>query len=119
MPYYCKKCGAVVTGKYCSCCGTRATSDFADFRKAQRRMDRDISRSARGDSRFSGIDSNFASRIASLALEIAFDRIMPPSSMHVDRFDLYSDYCWKKLPECRELAELLYEQAVELLLVRR
>lgn len=119
MPYYCKKCGSVVIGKYCSCCGTRATSDLVDFRKTERRMGRDMTRNAESDPRFSGMDSLYASRIASLALDIAFNRIIPKEALNVDNFGSYSDYCWKKLPECRELADLLYEQAVELLLVRR
>lgn len=32
MPCYCKKCGAVVVGKFCSCCGTRVRSDLRDFK---------------------------------------------------------------------------------------
>lgn len=32
MPYYCKNCGAVVTGKFCSCCGAMVRSDLRDFR---------------------------------------------------------------------------------------
>lgn len=29
---FCKNCGAAVTGKYCSCCGTRVRSDYAEFK---------------------------------------------------------------------------------------
>lgn len=116
MPYYCKKCGAVVTGKFCSCCGTRATDDFTDFRKAQRRMEKDFCQKA--SAAHDGKDRSHASRIANLALDIAFDRLLPYHALTVDAFDQYSDYCWKKLPECRELAELLYERAVGVLLLK-
>lgn len=119
MTYFCKKCGAVVIGKFCSCCGTRATDDFTDFRKAQRRMEKGIRNEAYADKRFAGKDSILASQVASLALDIAFYRILPPDAMNTGRFDQYSDYCWKKLPECLELANLLYEQAVEVLLLRK
>lgn len=119
MPYYCKKCGAVVTGKFCSCCGTRATDDFTDFRKAQHRMVREFKSAAYTDKRFVGRDSFFALHIAVLVFDIAFDRLLPVHALHVERFAQYSEYCWKKLPECRELAELLYEQAVDLLLIKK
>lgn len=118
MPYYCRKCGAAVNGKYCSVCGTRATSDFDEFRKIQRRMDRDICKKASTEHRHLGKDCIFAVRIASLALDISFDRILPSHALTVDTFDRYSDYCWNKLPECQELAELLYERAVGVLLMK-
>lgn len=119
MPYYCKKCGAVVTGKFCSCCGTRATNDFTDFRKSQNLMVRKFKAEACADKRFVGKDSIFASRIAVLAFDIAFDRLLPSRALNVGCFDPYSEYCWRKLPECRELAELLYEQAADLLLIKK
>ncbi len=45
MSYYCKKCGASVTGKYCSCCGTKVTSSFEEFRKEERRRRRNFTNS--------------------------------------------------------------------------
>lgn len=42
MEYHCKKCGAIVTGKYCSCCGKRVTSDLRDFRRAEARAKREF-----------------------------------------------------------------------------
>lgn len=119
MPYFCKKCGAAVTGKYCSCCGTRVTDDFTDFRKAQRRMEREARDAAFADKHLVGKDQCFASRLATLTLDIAFDRLLPNHALNVDRFYQYSDYCWKKLPECRELSELLYERAVDALLLNK
>ena len=40
---YCKKCGARITGKYCSECGTRHCSELEEFRKYSRRIKRKIS----------------------------------------------------------------------------
>lgn len=34
---FCKECGAVIVGKYCSCCGTRVRSTLQEFRLAERR----------------------------------------------------------------------------------
>lgn len=119
MPYFCKKCGAAVSGKYCSCCGTRVTDDFTDFRKAQRRMNREARDAAQADKRFVAKDRYFASSLAMLTLDIAFDRLLPGHALHVDYFDRHSEYCWKKLPECRELGELLYERAVDALILNK
>lgn len=37
---FCSKCGAVVTGKYCSCCGQRARSEIEEFDVIERRLRR-------------------------------------------------------------------------------
>ena len=39
---YCKKCGAVVTGKFCSNCGTRVRSLLEEYRAAERKARRDF-----------------------------------------------------------------------------
>lgn len=39
---YCKKCGAVVTGKFCSNCGTRAKTLLEEYRAAERKARRDF-----------------------------------------------------------------------------
>ena len=33
---YCNKCGAVVVGKFCSCCGVRVRSQLEEYRLAER-----------------------------------------------------------------------------------
>ena len=114
MTYFCKRCGAVVSGKYCSCCGTRATSDFQEFRKAQRTMVKWIRQKGYTDSRFVGSGSLYAQRLAELCMDIAFEQLLP-NQLDVDSFPLVTEKCWKKLPECRELGELLYERAVRAL----
>lgn len=119
MPYYCKKCGSVVTGKFCSCCGTRATDDFTDFKKAQRRMEREIKNAAWHDCRIAYGNGTLAMQCASLAFNVAFNRLIPGHALRADRFDQYSEYLWKKLPECQELAELLYERAIDLLQLKK
>ena len=37
---FCSKCGAVVAGKYCSCCGQRVRSEIEEFRLTEQRMRR-------------------------------------------------------------------------------
>lgn len=34
---YCKNCGAVVYGRFCSCCGKRVLTELKEFRKAERK----------------------------------------------------------------------------------
>ena len=34
---YCRKCGAVITGKYCANCGYKVQNDLAEFRRAERK----------------------------------------------------------------------------------
>lgn len=33
---YCSNCGAVVVGKFCSCCGKRMMNDLEEFRRVER-----------------------------------------------------------------------------------
>ena len=40
MSYYCKKCGAVVVGKFCSCCGQEVKTAFEEFISAKNRQRR-------------------------------------------------------------------------------
>ena len=37
---FCSKCGAVVAGKYCSCCGQRLRSELENYRLAEQRARR-------------------------------------------------------------------------------
>ena len=39
---YCSKCGAVVAGKYCSCCGKRILSDVQQLNATARKMSKDF-----------------------------------------------------------------------------
>jgi len=39
---FCKNCGAVITGKYCSCCGSRVRSAGQDFFLAVRKRKREF-----------------------------------------------------------------------------
>lgn len=39
---YCKKCGAAVVGKFCSCCGFRVRSQLEEFRLEERRRAREF-----------------------------------------------------------------------------
>lgn len=110
--YYCKKCGAVVTGKYCSCCGKRATTDLEDFRNAQRRIWRAFDRRVQErDSR----KYNLAVVIqaATLAHCLAEDRVLPKAHMTLDSFHLVSDACWKALDSIPMCAETYYERIME------
>jgi len=119
MPYYCKKCGAIVVGRYCSSCGTKATSDFADFRREQRRIGKAFCEAAYNNHRISSADRNFASRLATLAADIAFDRIMPVRCMNVDCFDAVSSHCWSLLDDWKDLSDILFERAAAVLLKER
>ena len=38
----CRKCGAAVNGKFCSCCGQRVRSALEEYRLAEKRMERDF-----------------------------------------------------------------------------
>lgn len=39
---FCRKCGAAVNGKFCSCCGQRVRSDLEEFRKIERKMKKEF-----------------------------------------------------------------------------
>lgn len=41
---YCNKCGALVVGKYCSCCGTKIRSQLEELRLAERRTRKEFVR---------------------------------------------------------------------------
>lgn len=43
---FCKNCGAVVVGKFCSCCGKRVYSDLQEFRQVERRAKKEFLRNA-------------------------------------------------------------------------
>lgn len=47
MSYFCKNCGAVVTGKYCSCCGTKATRDYEDYCRERNDLSRKLRKMAK------------------------------------------------------------------------
>lgn len=105
MEYHCKKCGAIVTGKYCSCCGKCVTSDLRDFRLAEARA-----RKAFVNGKYRNEKSDLsAMHIASLAFEIAFEKLVPQRYLEENFFYLAADKCWRKLAECDELADILYD----------
>lgn len=39
---FCKKCGAAVNGKFCSCCGQRVRSALEEYHLAEKRMEREF-----------------------------------------------------------------------------
>lgn len=39
---YCRQCGAVVVGKFCSCCGKRIRSEAEEFQLAKNRAEREF-----------------------------------------------------------------------------
>ena len=39
---YCKKCGAAVIGKFCSCCGTRVRTDAEEIRRMERQAKKEF-----------------------------------------------------------------------------
>ena len=47
---YCNYCGAVVVGKYCSCCGKRLLSRMEHFRRTERKRCKDFADKAYRDS---------------------------------------------------------------------
>lgn len=107
MPYYCKKCGAVVSGKFCSCCGTRATSDLTDFRRDQRRAKRlFIDRMSAGDR------SGFARHAAEFAWLSAEHAILWSLSLSVDNFSTHSDIAYQRLIVVNEKAEVIYRHTM-------
>ena len=99
MVYYCKKCGAIVTGKFCSCCGTRATSDLKDFRLAMSRLEREL----RNEVHTSDFAKYGCSTLgaASLAAEVTFTKSLPQRLLNVNDFHLVKDLCWEQLDLCR------------------
>lgn len=44
---HCRRCGAVVTGKYCSCCGFRVRSDVDEYKALLRLAKKDYMRECR------------------------------------------------------------------------
>lgn len=46
MSCFCSKCGAVVQGKYCSCCGTKVVNDLDLFRREERRKRKEFMQGA-------------------------------------------------------------------------
>lgn len=39
---HCKKCGEVVNGKFCSCCGTRVRTDAEEIRRMERQAKKEF-----------------------------------------------------------------------------
>lgn len=111
--YHCKKCGAVVTGKYCSCCGKRVTTDFEDFRAAERRTWRNFDRRKR---ELDGRKYNMVvvTQAAKLAQYLAQDKTLPKEYMTVSNFHLVSDVCWKSLALLEMCAEADYANIMEI-----
>jgi len=71
----------------------------------------------RAESRCYGIIKPYqAASLADAYFDIAFDRIIPNQFMKDYSFDSGSELCWKKLPECEELATLMFDRAVDELL---
>ena len=107
MPYYCKKCGAVVDGKFCSCCGTRATTDLADFR-------RELNRRARAfrTERYHNSGDFDKLHAADFAWGRAEWAILRPYTTSAEAFPLMSDLAYAKLPVVEERAASLYEQVM-------
>lgn len=71
MHYYCKKCGAVVDGNYCSCCGTKATSSKEEFQKQLRKARKQYKDEAHRRNRLTGM------HLADLAWMLAEWKIVP------------------------------------------
>lgn len=111
MVYYCKKCGAIVTGKFCSCCGTRATTDLKDFRLAQSRLERELKDEAfKLDFNKYG---NVVTGAAALAVAVAFKNNIPGHCLNVDDFHLFKGLCWERLELCKVEAREIYTRIME------
>lgn len=79
MSYYCKKCGAVVVGKFCSCCGQKVKTDFEEFISAKNRQRRAFRRWAeqKDFNRYGCIPLQVASLAENIAEKRNFPRITP------------------------------------------
>lgn len=103
MTYFCKKCGAVVTGKFCSCCGTMATTDLADYRNMMRRNRR----------RFVNLrekaDGLANAAVAGLAWDMAEKRVLDERNFRVDTFPQIASDVYSKIPEMEKKAAKFYE----------
>lgn len=107
MPYYCRKCGAVVTGKFCSCCGTKARSDFQEFRLAERRFERQFR-----EEKYRAHHDPMFSRIACISFDIAFERNVPRGVLFEGVFDSWSNEAWDGLKKAEDEAEGIYQRIV-------
>lgn len=79
MSYYCKKCGAVVVGKFCSCCGQKVKTAFEEFISAKNRQRRAFRRWAeqKDFNRYGCIQLQVAGLAENIAEKRNFPRITP------------------------------------------
>lgn len=104
MTYFCKNCGAVVTGKFCSCCGTKVTTDLADYRKMMNRKRRSFVNQC-----FFADGGNRSLPLAQAAWAVAERSLESVQGFTIDTFPLIAADIYSKIPEMEKKAAKFYE----------
>ena len=106
---FCKNCGAAVTGKYCSCCGTRIRSYGKEFFLALRRRKRAF---ANSKYHLNNDDLN-AIHSANFCWERVQNKIVEPLRSQIIASAWFDGEAL--LDEVEEKADSLYEQVYGLI----
>lgn len=94
----CQKCGAVVEGRFCSCCGERVRTDLETFRLAERGTKRAFEKEHQ---------INGGSRLAEACWYASYERY----AKYIRMLNIYTgvpDYAYEELKKIREHAEILF-----------
>ncbi len=107
MGTYCKKCGAIVVGKFCSCCGERVRTSLKEYRIMERRLKKVFEDSKREDFQKYGL---VPIHVASLAFFAAERKCEPKIPVNEETFDLYAEQFFCGLKQASREAESLYQK---------
>ena len=106
MSYYCKKCGAVVVGKFCSCCGQKVKTAFEEFISAKNRQRRAFRHWAeqKDFNRYGCIPLQVASLAENIAEKRNFPRITPEDFERIGE-----GRYWRSLVSFNEMREIYFK----------
>lgn len=113
MNVHCKNCGAVVVGKFCSCCGQRVTTILEDFRLAERRAAREFkNKHHEEDFHTYGL---IPDHVASLSFFVAEEKCVPSWNVYSCSFDEIAEESFNGLENAVSTAEKLYKAIMNMI----
>jgi len=113
MGIYCKNCGAVVVGKFCSCCGQRVRTTLEEFRFAEKRAEREFkNRHHKEDFGKYGL---IPTHVASLSFFAASEKCVPSWHWNDCDFDEIAEESFYGLETAVSMAEKLYKEIMNVI----